>query len=215
MKTNRFFLYGARGVGKTTFVGQFFVDLRVLKYDLLDSEVEDRFMLHPEDFRDEILAKAGIIGWIQVGEVQKYPKLLNVVYKLIVEKKFQFALTGSSARRLKQKGTNLLVGRALSETLYLFTHHELGRQFELNHTLHFGTLPDVIGETDIELKIKFLRSYAQNDLKSEIQAEKWVKNLEPFRKFLAVCAQCSGKIVNHSNIAPNVGASPATVRSHF
>jgi predicted AAA+ superfamily ATPase len=214
-KLKSFFLFGARGVGKTTFVGQFFVDLKVLKYDLLDPEVEDRFLLHPEDFRDEILAKEGSFDWILVDEVQKCPKLLNVVHKLIVEKKFLFALTGSSARRLKQKGTNLLAGRALSETLYPFTYRELGNQFDLNHALHFGTLPEVISETDIELKIKFLRSYALNYLKYEIQAEQWVKNLDPFRKFLAVCAQCSGKIVNYSNIARDVGTSPATVRSYF
>ncbi len=77
-KLKSFFLFGARGVGKTTIVGQFFVDFRVLKYDLLDPEVEDRFLLHQEDFRDEIFAKEGSFDWILADEVQKCPKLLNV-----------------------------------------------------------------------------------------------------------------------------------------
>lgn len=214
-KQKSFLLFGARGVGKTTFVGQFFADARILKFDLLDPEIEDRFLLHPEDFRNEILAKEGSFDWIVVDEVQKCPKILNIVHKLIVEKKFRFALIGSSARNLKQKGINLLAGRALSETLYPFTQRELGSHFDLNHAMHFGTLPEVIFESDVELKTKFLRSYALNYLKHEIQAEQWVKNLEPFRKFLAICAQCSGKIVNYTNIARDVGTSAATVHSYF
>jgi uncharacterized protein len=138
-----------------------------------------------------------------------------VIHKLIAEKKFKFALTGSSARRLKQRGTNLLAGRALSESLFPFVYFEIKETFDLLEVMHFGALPEVYLETDKETKKKFLRSYVLNYVKLEVQTEQWVRNLDPFRKFLQVAAQQNGKIVNYSNISSDVGASVATVQSYF
>ena len=213
--TNSFFLFGARGVGKTTFLKHYFETQRVLRFDLLLPELEDKFALNPSSFFDEIIAKKDKIDWVIIDEVQKCPQLLNLVHKLIVEHSLRFALTGSSARRLKQKGVNLLAGRAFSEALFPFTFLELGDQFDMETALNFGTLPECQNMNTSVAKAKYLRSYALNYLQFEIQAEQWVRNLQPFRKFLPVVGQCSGKIVNFANIARDVGVSAPTIQSYF
>lgn len=121
IKTQSFFLFGARGVGKTTFLKDTFRDQRVLNFDLLDPEVEEQFSLEPQRFREQVLQNVSNVDWVVVDEVQKCPKILNIVHKLIESEKVRFALTGSSARRLKQKGVNLLAGRALRTMLRLIS----------------------------------------------------------------------------------------------
>ena len=215
LKSNSFFLFGARGVGKTTFLKDYFEGNTVHRFDLLIPELEDKFQLSPSSFLQEILALKGKVDWVIVDEVQKCPQLLNLIHKLIVEENIRFALTGSSARRLKQKGVNLLAGRAFSESLFPFTFLELGNSFSLSEALHFGSLPECWNMTSQEAKTKYLRSYALNYLQLEIQAEQWVRNLQPFRKFLLVAGQCSGKILNFANIARDVGVSAPTIHSYF
>jgi uncharacterized protein len=215
LKSNSFFLFGARGVGKTTFLKAYFEHDSVHRFDLLVPELEDKFQINPSLFLYEVLALKGKVDWVVVDEVQKCPQLLNLVHKLIVEENIRFALTGSSARRLKQKGVNLLAGRAFSESLFPFTAVELGDRFNLNEALHFGTLPECWNMDSQDAKSKYLRSYALNYLQLEIQAEQWVRNLQPFRKFLAVAGQCSGKILNFANIARDVGVSAPTIHSYF
>lgn len=215
LKTKSFFLFGARGVGKSTFLKTFFRTERVLWFDLLDPELEDRFTLYPSEFSTQVLKKSEEIDWVVIDEVQKCPKLLNLVQKFIVEKKIKFALTGSSARRLKQRGTNLLAGRAFTEFLFPLTFMELGNSFELESALMFGGLPEVVTSANDMERRGFLRSYALNYLKLEIQSEQWVRRLEPFRRFLPIAAQMNGKIINFSNIARDVGADTTTVQSYF
>ncbi len=215
LKSKSFFLFGARGVGKSTFFRTFFRGDRVLYYDLLDPEIENRFIVSPQDFRDEIVAQKGQYDWIIIDEVQKCPKLLNIVHKLIVDQKTKFAMGGSSARRLRQKGTNLLAGRALHEEMFPLTHLEMGAEFNLDEILMNGSLPEVVVSTSNEEKYGFLRAYALNYLKLEIQVEQWVRNLEPFRKFLPIASQMNGKILNYSNIAKDVGVQSVTIQSYF
>lgn len=150
-----------------------------------------------------------------LDEIQKCPKLLNSVQKLIVEYKLKFAMTGSSARRLRQKGSNLLAGRAHTESLFPLTHIELDRQFDLDAVLRNGALPEVVTTEDITEKIGFLRAYGLNYVRYEVQAEQWVRNLEPFRKFLGVAAQMNWKILNYSSIARDIGVETATAQSYF
>lgn len=215
LQSKSFFLFGARGVGKTTFVRNFFAGVPTLNYDLLDPEIEDRFAMHPEAMRDEIMARKGTFEWVIIDEVQKCPRLLNVVHKLISEHKFKFVLTGSSARRLRQKGVNLLAGRALTEFLFPLTHIELGDRFDLSEILMRGALPEVVNGVDVTERNAFLRSYALNYLKQEIQAEQWVRKLDPFRKFLVIAAQMNGKILNYTSIAQDVGVETNTIQSYF
>jgi len=202
-------------VGKSTFLKEHFKNQRVLWFDLLDAELEDRFTLYPKEFYTQISGQLKKIEWVVIDEVQKCPKLLNYVQKLMVEDKIKFALTGSSARRLKQKGTNLLAGRALVESLYPFTFLELGDSFNLQQVLQTGSLPEVVTSSTPEEMNGFLRSYVLNYLKLEIQAEQWVRKLDPFRRFLPIAAQMNTKILNYTNIAQDVGVDTTTIQSYF
>jgi predicted AAA+ superfamily ATPase len=215
LKSKSFFLFGARGVGKSTFISNYFNEDRTLVFDLLDPELEDQFILEPKKLSAEILAKKSEIDWVIIDEIQKCPKLLNIVHQLIVKHKIRFALTGSSARRLKQKGVNLLAGRAITEYMFPLTFLELGEQFNLDTVLSFGSMPEAISAESEQERSAYLRSYTLNYIKSEIQAEQWVRNVDPFRKFLGIAAQMNGCILNYSNMARDIGVQANTVQSYF
>lgn len=211
-KNKSFFLFGPRGSGKSTLLQSVFRDTKPLVFDLLDVELVDELSLHPKRFVERIRNHTGTVI---VDEVQKLPKLLDYVHALIEEKKIQFILTGSSARRLKQKGTNLLAGRALVRELYPFSTFELKEHFDLTKVLQRGGLPDsYLADTD-ENSSDYLRSYTLMYLEKEIQQEQWVRNLEPFRRFLIIAAQMNGKILNRSAIARDLGIDDMTVESYF
>ncbi len=125
-------------------------------------------------------------------------------------------MTGSSARKLKYGGANLLAGRAFVYNLYPLTSLEIGKNFDLDQALCWGTLPAILYKmkTD-EDKINFLRSYTQSYLKEEIWLEQFIRKVDPFRKFLEVAAQCNGEIINVANIARDVGVDDKTVRQYF
>lgn len=215
LKSKSFFLFGARGVGKSTFISKFLKHDRTLVFDLLNPELEDQLLLEPQRLTAEILANKADIDWVVIDEIQKCPKLLNIVHQMIVQHKVKFALTGSSARRLRQKGVNLLAGRALTNYLFPLTFIELGAQFDLGTVLSFGSLPEAISAHSAEERSAYLRSYTLNYIKSEIQAEQWVRNLDPFRKFLGLAAQMNGGILNYSNMARDIGVQANTVQSYF
>ena len=210
-----FFLFGARGTGKTTFLRSWFSGQKVLWLDLLDPAQEDRYARRPGLLSEQIEAGGAPEGWVVVDEVQKVPRLLDVVHAEIERSGVRFALTGSSARKLKGGSTNLLAGRAFVYNLFPLTAAELGDSFDLQMALEYGTLP---GHLDLEQpddKAEFLRSYALTYLKEEVWAEHLVRNLDPFRSFLEVAAQCDGEIINATKIARDVGVDPKTVQSYF
>lgn len=212
--SDSFFLFGARGTGKTTFLKEFFASQQVAWFDLLDPSDEDLFLRKPQEFAAR-LAGLGAGSWVVIDEIQKVPKLLNIVHRLIEERKLKFALTGSSARRLKQKGINLLAGRAFTNYCFPLTHLELGNQFSLPDILKWGSLPRVLDLQEPLAKSAYLRSYALNYVTTEVQAEQWVRNIEPFRRFLPIAAQMNGKILNYAKIARDVGVDTSTIISYF
>lgn len=215
---NSFFLFGARGVGKTSLLRAVLPEKSTYWIDLLNDELVDRYSVHPKMLKQEVegLQSQKPLDWIVIDEIQKVPKLLNGVHQLIEsEKKYKFALTGSSARRLKQKGVNLLAGRAWVRQLHPFTALELGDRFDLSTALAWGTLPKVIELTSFEEKADFLRAYGLTYVKTEIQEEQWVKKIEPFRKFLPIAAQMNGKPLNYSSVARDVGVDTTTVQSYY
>lgn len=218
LKSNSFFLFGPRGSGKTSFLKGYFGRNAYLWVDLLDDEILDRYQVSPQLLRREIEAlqtQGKAPEWVIIDEVQKAPKLLNVAHQLIESKNpIKFALTGSSARRLKQQGTNLLAGRAFVEHLFPFTHRELGDEFNLEQALTWGTLPKIFSLDD-ESKANYLRSYSLTYLKSEIQEEQWVKKIEPFRRFLPSAAQNNGMPLNFSKYARDIGVDVTTIQSYF
>ncbi len=187
---------------------------KALLVDLLKPTTEDRYRLNPEILEKEAAAlKPG--QWIIIDEIQKLPKLLNLVHSLIEEKNIKFALTGSSARKLKRGSANLLAGRAFNYQLYPFLQAELKLKFDLNQVLSWGALPKVFNLKDDKDKYLFLEAYVHTYLREEIQIEQLVRNIDPFRLFLPIAAQMSGQLINYSNIAKDTGVSYKTVETYF
>jgi predicted AAA+ superfamily ATPase len=154
-------------------------------------------------------------SWVCIDEVQKIPELLNIVHSLIEKNKLKFALTGSSARKLKRKGANLLAGRALNYTLFPLTLIEINSNEDLNSNLNWGALPKILDLKSDSLKSKYLRTYVQTYIKEEVVAEQLVRNLKPFRMFLPIAAQMNGKPLNFSNIAKDTGVDYKTIQTYF
>lgn len=211
------FLFGPRGVGKSTLLRELFPSTSCLYLDLLDPDLEDRLIKRPGDLIDMVKALSGNITHVIIDEVQKVPKLLDVVHLLIEQKQKLFVMSGSSARKLKHGAANLLAGRAIVYNLYPLSFLELGEQFNLEQALRFGTLPKLSELTfqDEKEKQQYLMSYAHTYLKEEIKGEQLVRNLDPFRRFLEVAAQCNGKIINFANIARDVGVRESEVKEYF
>ncbi len=221
LRGNSFFLFGARGVGKSTLLKHLFPQGEVFWINLLNLETLDRYSLDPQELYSEIIAYQKSTHkdiWVVIDEIQKCPKLLNIVHQVVEElPRVKFALTGSSARRLKQKGVNMLAGRAYVESLSPFTYKELEveSQFDLNRSLRWGDLPKTLSlESDEEL-VTYLRSYALTYIHHEIQEEQWVRKLDPFRAFLPIAAQMNAKPLNYSKISRDVGVDSTTIKSYY
>ncbi len=209
-----FFLFGARQTGKSTWCRQTLPEERTLYFDLLDIDTETALLRNPRELEQRIAASRKSLEWIVIDEVQKSPRLLDTVHRLIEAGSLKFVLTGSSARKLVRGGANLLAGRALLRSLHPLTHRELGEAFDLNGVLRWGSLPKIWnlapgGRND------FLKSYAHAYVKEEIAAEQIVRRLDPFRNFLEIAAQGNGNPVNFANVARDVGADPKTVQSYY
>jgi len=214
-KKQSLFVFGPRGVGKSTLLRELYPINSSLYLDLLNPDIEDRFAKNPGDLIDMVKALSPEITHVIIDEIQKVPKLLDAVHLLIEQKQKLFVMSGSSARKLKYGAANLLAGRAIVYNLYPFSFLELGDKFDLSQALRFGTLPqlsELEGEKD---KQQYLMSYTHTYLKEEIKGEQLVRNLEPFRKFLEVAAQCNGKIINFANIARDVGVNEYNVKEYF
>jgi len=204
-----FFLLGPRGSGKSTWLRATFPDAYVI--DLLSEETYQRLLANPGHFASE-LRSVPTGRWVIVDEVQRLPNLLNEVHRFIEEKQLHFVLCGSSARKLKRAGVNLLAGRALHRSMHPFVPEEIGDQFELEKALHYGLLPIVWDST---AKVETLTAYAQLYLKEEIQAEALVRNLPGFARFLPLAALFHGRTINVSNIASEAGVARTTAAGYL
>ncbi len=176
--------------------------------DLLDSRV---FLeLSAEPYRlEKMSGKAG--SWVVIDEIQKLPTLLDEVHRLIELKKCRFLLTGSSARKLRREGVNLLGGRARKAELFPLVSAEIP-DFDLNRALEFGTLPAVYLSEEPK---EDLTAYCGTYLSEEVHAESLVRNLPAFSRFLKTAAISNGEIVNFTAIGSDAMVKQSTVRDHF
>lgn len=213
LKSNSFFLFGARGTGKTSLLESVFPREQYTWLDLLENNIEILLSKDPDALSDFV--KKSKEDWIIIDEVQKIPKLLDIVHKEIEKSKIKFALTGSSARKLKRGGANLLAGRAFVYNLFPLSHFEIDKEFILDEVLKWGSLPGIFKCKSETEKRKFLDSYVNTYLTEEIFAEQLVRNITPFKQFLRLAAQSNGAILNFKKIGEDLSIDGKTVKTYF
>jgi len=220
-KSSSFFLFGARGVGKSTLLRTAYQAKDTHWIDLLDPERQSRFVLRPSSLVEELDALPKPIKRVVIDEVQRAPQLLDVVHQVLESKKrtFRFVLTGSSARKLKAGAANLLAGRASVCHMFPLLSEELASKDAnsdraISTLLQYGSLP-VILQAPVDERAARLRAYAHTYLQEEVAAEQLVRKLDPFRRFLPIAAQSSGEIVNYANISRDVGVDAKTIQSYY
>ena len=190
-----FFLFGPRGTGKSTWLRHVFPEAAIV--DLLDPLTSRELSAKPERLRD-IVAGTASRSTVIIDEVQRVPELLNVVHSLIESKeRRQFGLTGSSARKLRRGGVDLLAGRALMRTLHPFMAAELDR-FDLQSALTYGLLPLVVASERPE---DVLRAYASLYIDEEVRLEGWARNAGAFARFLEAISFSHAGVLNVANVA--------------
>ncbi len=203
------FLFGPRGIGKSTWLRQRFP--RAAYYDLLDTGEALRLAKDPGALHRE-LSLLPERSWVVIDEVQKVPELLDEVHRLIERHGLRFVLSGSSARKLRRGGVNMLAGRAVTTAMFPLTSAELSFNLQLENALRFGMLPMAV---DGGNPGDYLRSYAATYLEQEVRAEALTRNIGAFARFLEVAALRNGQLTNATNIAREAGVHRRTVESHF
>jgi predicted AAA+ superfamily ATPase len=204
-----FFLWGPRQTGKTTLLHATYPD--AFRVDLLKADEYRRYLQNPERLREELTTRSA--AQVVIDEVQKVPALLDEVQWLHERRGLRFALCGSSARKVRRGGANLLGGRAVRYELHGLTARELGDAFDLDRLLNRGYLPRIFVS---EKPRQLLESYVADYLKEEIAAEGLVRNLPVFSAFLDTAALSDTELVNFATIARECGGvSPPTVKEYF
>ena len=202
------FLWGARQTGKSTLLKMLFPDTRYI--DLLKSDEFERYNRRPALLREE-LSLLPENELVIIDEIQKIPALLDEVHWLISNHHLRFILSGSSARKLRRSGVNLLGGRAIRKHLYPFVSTEIP-EFDLIKACNNGTLPR---HYLVENATNRLHAYVGDYLQQEIKAEALTRNLNTFSRFMEIAALSNGEILNYKNIASECGVSAPTVKEYF
>ena len=205
-----FFLFGPRGTGKSTWLQQVLPD--AFRLDLLDASLFLELSRDPHRL-EALIGGRSADAWIVLDEIQKIPPLLDEVHRLMGLQKWNFALCGSSARKLRRGGANLLAGRALTLSMESFSAAELGNSFDFEFALNWGMLPFVWNDPRYAADI--LAAYVNTYLKEELQAEGLIRNVPPFVRFLSIAGQINGQIVNVQNIAREAAVARSTVENYF
>jgi uncharacterized protein len=202
-----FFLLGPRGTGKSTWLRVTFPE--ALTIDLLDYGIYAELLARPD--RLEAIALAHGAKTILIDEVQRLPALLDEVHRLIEKHRWRFVLTGSSARKLRRGGVNLLAGRARTRTMHPLTAHELGDAFDLHHSLRYGQLPTAYTADD---PAEYLRSYVGTYLREEVQAEALTRSLDAFSRFLGTATFSQASPLSITPISRELGIARKTIENY-
>lgn len=209
-----FFLLGPRATGKSTWLRER-LD-HATWFNLLESDLFFTLRRDPSEFRKRVLALDP--GWVVVDEVQKLPVLLDEVHSIMSSnpKRYRFALTGSSARKLRRGSANLLAGRAVNRSMFPLTLGEVAGAVSVSDLLRFGGLPGLWSEPEEPTaRVELLEAYAGNYIREEVQQEAAVKNLQTFGRFLGVAALANAQVVNVAALGRDAGAARMTVQSYF
>lgn len=201
------FLLGPRQTGKSWLIKAHLPQARI--YNLLDVEMYRALSRRPSLIREELREDGEIVV---VDEIQKLPELLNEIHLAIEERKARFLMTGSSARKLRRQGVNLLGGRAKSISFHPFVSAELKDLFDLHKALSRGLLPPIYFS---DSHLSELKDYVEMYLREEIAMETAIRNLPAFSRFLDVAALCNGQLINYTEIGNNAQVAPTTVREYF
>ncbi len=205
-------LLGPRGTGKSTYVK---TEVKPeLSIDLLKTSTFKMLLKNPSDLED-MVSHLKAHDMVFIDEIQKIPELLNEVHRLIEKLKLKFILTGSSARKLKSSGVNLLAGRAINRKFFPLTLKEIDEEKKVNDLIFSGTLPTSLNLSDKEDINDYLFSYVDTYLKEEVFQESLVRNLSRFSHFIEIAGQYHGQIINYENISRELGLSGDTIRSWF
>ncbi len=208
------FLFGPRMTGKSFLLRQLSAGLYV---DLLDPEIDLQFKRTPRLFWEQVSALPNR-SLIVVDEIQRVPSLLDYAQKGIEERQMVFVLSGSSARRLRRGGANLLGGRAKDLKLHPLTCDEIGGRFDIGLACHYGTLPKTVQyllDGDIEEARSLLRSYITTYVKEEIQAEALTRHVGAFQRFLEVSAQSNAQVIEFATISRDCSVPASTVKEYY
>ena len=201
------FLFGPRQTGKTFLIQNTLKEARV--YDLLDSSIFLALSRDPGRIAQELTPQDNLIV---IDEIQRLPELLNEVHRLIEGRRIRFLMTGSSARKIRRGGINLLGGRARIKHLHPLTCRELGKRFDLVRALERGLLPSIYFSDDPSAD---LESYTGLYLQQEIVAEGVIRNIPAFSRFLRIAALCNGTIVNFTKVSNDAQVARTTVYEYF
>ncbi len=206
------FLFGPRQTGKTTYIDRQITETIAMSLSLLNNAFFHEVSSRPQRLSERIEGLNLRNALVVIDEIQRFPELLNEVHALIESRNIRFLLTGSSARKLKSAGVNLLGGRALSREMLPLTYWELEDDFDMDRCFQRGLLPSHYLSPDVD---DDLQSYVGQYLREEIAAEGLVRNLSHFSQFLEMAALCNTKQINFSSLASDVGISRVTVQSYF
>ena len=211
--TKAFFLFGPRGTGKSTWLRRNFPGAYTI--DLLPARTNLEYLKDPALLEREVQARPKS-EWIIIDEIQKVPSLLDEVQNLIENHGYKFfALSGSSARKLRRGGGNLLAGRAVLRQLFPLTAEELNFSVPIEQFLTYGSLPESINAKTNAERDDFLTSYLETYLREEIREEGLVRRLDSFARFLDIAALAGAQVTNVQGLARDSGINRNSVRGFF
>lgn len=205
------FLFGPRGTGKTFWLRHTFPD--AVYIDLLEARTATALLADPQRLAERIPADGTEL--VIIDEIQRVPDLLNEVHRLIESRGLRFVLTGSSPRKLRRGGANLLAGRAMTEQFFPLTAVELGADFSLEKALQYGMLPTLYDRAKAVDPERYLASYVETYLREEIVAEGLTRESGAFARFLEAASFSQGQVLNMSAIARECAVHRKVAESYF